>query len=97
MFGDGVISIEMWEQAYQHLRHKTDFLKLDKKELEKQQAAASRQRYAEARAAEAARTQRTFSPNANYDELSLEEIRNRADEQARHDMQLAGERGGNNF
>jgi hypothetical protein len=44
--------------------------------------------------AEKARTaQRAFDSNADYDTMSLEELRQRSDEE----MQRAGERGGNGF
>jgi hypothetical protein len=39
-------------------------------------------------------TERTFNPNANYDNLSLEEIKTRADEEMRQQMQRRGEEGG---
>ena len=94
MFGDGAITVDNWESAYQYMRTNTKFLKFDATELEKQRQLEAKKRYdaAQARVAE-----RTFNPNANYDELSLEELRNRADEETRQQMQIAGERGGNGW
>lgn len=93
MFGEnGPITVEQWETAYQHLREKTDFLAFNADALAKQQKEASRQRYAESRAAEAKRI-----VNLSQDQLenlSLEDIRRLDTEERQRQMQAAGERGG---
>jgi len=66
MFGDGELTVDNWERAYQYMRTKTNFLKLDAKEVEKQRKAEAKQRYETAKARVA---ERTFNPNASYDDL----------------------------
>lgn len=93
MFGeDGPITVDQWEAAYQHLRTKTDFLSLDAKELAKQQQAASRQRYADQRASEAARI--VNLPQETLESMSLEEIRALDAQERQREMQRMGEAGG---
>jgi hypothetical protein len=94
MFGDKEITVDNWERAYEYLRTNTNFLKLDAKEVENKRQAAAKQRYATEKARVA---ERTFNPNANYDELSLEEIRNRADEETRKQFELEAQRGGSGW
>jgi hypothetical protein len=91
MFGDGLITINMFEQAYQYLREKTDFLALDKTVLAAQQKQAAKQRYE----AEKARTSHTsFDPNADYSSLSLDEIKRRAEQANSESMRRLAEEGG---
>lgn len=96
MFGDCAYSVEHYEAAYQALLV-TNSLDIDQAEVVKQQQKAID---AQRKAATNNRTDaaaRAFNPNANYDDLSLEEIRKRADEETRQQMQRAGERGGNGW
>jgi hypothetical protein len=95
MFGEGLHPIEHFEQAYEYLHTKTNFLKLDKTVLAAQQKQASKQRYADSRAAEANRI--TNLSEAQLEALSLEEIRTLDALERQKQMQLAGERGGSGF
>jgi len=93
MFGeDCVITVDMWEEAYQHLRTKTDFLAFNADALAKQQKEASRQRYAASRAAEAKRI--INLSEEQLENLSLEDIRRLDAEEHQRQMQEEGERGG---
>lgn len=96
MFGkEGLITVEMFEQAYQYLRVNTDFLKLDRNVLAAQQKQAAKQRYAQARAAETRRI--TNLSEAEVEALPLEEILRLDAMERQQQMQAAGERGGNGF
>jgi hypothetical protein len=96
MFGeDGPISVDQWEAAYQHLRVKTDFLAFNADALAKQQKEASRQRYADSRAAEANRI--VNLSEQQLETMSLEDIRRLDAEERQRELQAAGERGGNGF
>jgi len=95
MFGEGLHTLDHFEQAYEYLRTKTDFLKLDRNVLAAQQRQAANQRYAQARAAEAARI--TNLSEAALEALPLEEIRRLDAIERQRQMQEAGERGGNGF
>lgn len=93
MFGDCSYSVEHYEAAYQALLV-ADALDIDKAEVARQQQKAVD---AQRKAAIKSRTDaaaRAFNPNVDYDSLSLEEIRKRADEETRQQMQASGERGG---
>jgi len=91
MFGKGVHTVAHFEAAYNYLRTETDFLKIDKTVEAAQRKLAAKQHFE----AETARTaQRAFNPNADYDTMSLDEIRNRSDEVLREEMQIVGNRGG---
>ncbi len=94
MFGEGLHTVAHFEQAYNHLRTKTDFLRIDKTVEAAQKRQAAKQHFE----AETARTaQRAFNPNEDYSVMSLEEMRQRSDEVLLQEMQAAGERGGNGF
>lgn len=89
LFGDCAYTVEQFEAAYQALLV-TDSLDIDKAEVAKQQqkaADAQRKAILKRRADAAARA---FNPNANYEEMSLEELRNRANEE----IQLGGQQEG---
>jgi len=92
MFGEGLHTIEHFEQAYEYLRTKTNFLKLDAKEVEKQRSAAARQRYADARAVEANRI--TNLSEAELEALPLEEIRRLDAVERQKQMRRIAEEGG---
>ena len=93
MFGDCAYTVEHFEAAYQALLV-SDSLDIDRAEVVKQQqrAADAQRKAAVKRRADAAA--RVFDPNANYDNLSLEEIRQRADEEARKEFERRGHEGG---
>ena len=95
MFGEGLHTVDHFEQAYEHLRTKTNFLKLDNAVLAAQQRQAAKQRYAQARAASAARI--TNLSEAELENMSLDEIRRLDAIERQRQMQEAGERGGNGF
>ena len=91
MFGDVAHTVEQIEAATQALLV-TDSLDIDKAELAKQQQKATdaqRKAIVKRRSDAAARQ---FNPDADYDNLSLEELRERSDEQ----MRLAGQQEGAN-
>ena len=96
MFGDVAHTVEQMEAATQALLV-TDSLDIDKAEVVKQQQRAidAQRKAAVKRRADAAAT--IFDPNADYESMSLEEIKKRADEELRQQMQIAGERGGNGW
>lgn len=90
MFGDGVITVSQFQSAYESLRTRTKFLKLDPKELAKEQQAAAKQRF------DAAQNPTTPSEQDLYD-MPLEDLR-RLDAVENHNrMQVAGERDGNGW
>lgn len=93
MFGDGAYSVEQFEAAYNVLRV-SNSLDIDHAEEAKQaQAAENAKRKAVVkRRADAA--SRQFDPTANYDNLSLEELRALADEEIRNDFERRGQEGG---
>jgi hypothetical protein len=100
MFGEGLITVPMWEQAYQYLRTNTNFLKLNTKEVERQRQRDAKQRFD----VETAR----FNNDAwahSFDELSvaaqkeleslpIEELRRRATIAEQERMRRIGEEGG---
>ena len=98
LYGEGATyTVDQFSQAYDVLRATGARLDIDQAEVVKQQAAfenAKRKAYNKQRADKAARV---FDPNGDYDSLSLEEIRARANEAVREEMQLAAERGGNGW
>jgi hypothetical protein len=92
MFGDCAYTTEHYEAAYNVLRV-SNSLDIDQAEVVKQQqkaADAKRKALTKDRTDVAARA---FDSNANYENVSLEELRARANEE----LQLAGERGGNGW
>jgi len=94
MFGDVLHTVDHWEAAYDYLRTRSNFLKLDKTVLAAQQKQAAKQRFD----SEKARTTAiTFDPNDDYSSMSLEEIKARAIEAHQREFELAGQRGGNGF
>jgi hypothetical protein len=88
MFGDGELTVNNLEDAYQYLRDRTDFLKLDAKELAKQQKAQAKAHYETERARSVRPTEQEL-----YD-MPLEDLRrlDTIDNQKR--MQRIGEEGG---
>lgn len=90
MFGDGLHTLEHFEAAYQSLRA-SNFLNLDQKIVREQQKEAARARAEQERARIAARA---FDEDSAYGSLSMDELRQKADEQLRHDMQRRAEEGG---
>jgi len=88
MFGDGLITVPMWEQAYQYLREHTDFLKLDKKELANQQKAAARQRYEQEKLRSAVPTEEEMYA------MPIDELRRRDAIATQERMRRIGEEGG---
>ncbi len=93
-FGPGRHPIAHFEAAYESLRA-SNFLALDQKELAKQQKASAKARYDASYATDKERiVANAFDPNDGYETISLEEIRKRADEEVRHQMQRRGEEGG---
>lgn len=96
LFGDGAYTVDQYESAYQALCV-TNSLALDAAVVKQQQQAATE---AQRRAALQKRTDaaaRAFDPNADYDSLSPEEIRKRADEELQREFEAAGARGGNGW
>jgi hypothetical protein len=91
MFGDRVYTVAEFEQAYAVCRANNS-LQLDQAEIVKQQQAAANQRTKAALKQRADAASRVFNPHADYDSLSLEEIRERAN----GGLQLAGEQQGAN-
>jgi hypothetical protein len=93
MFGeDCAYTTEHFEAAYNVLRV-SNSLDIDQTEIVKQQqkaADAKRKTLIKGRTDAAARV---FDPNVDYESLSMEEIKKRADEE----LQRAGERGGNGW
>jgi len=89
-FGLREYSIEDYEIAYESLCA-SNFLQLNKTVLAAQKHQTDKQRYEAAKARTAAIA---FDPNKNYDELSLDEIRKRAADDTRRQMQRRGEEGG---
>jgi hypothetical protein len=92
MFGNGLITIEMYESAYQYLRENTNFLRLNKVVLAAQEKQAAKQRYTNARAAEAARI--TNLSEAELEAMPLDEIRHLDAIERQRQMQRIGEEGG---
>ena len=90
MFGNGVITIKQFESAYEYLRTNTNFLKLDPKELAKQQKAADKARF------DAAQQPVTPSEQELYD-MDLDDLRRLDAVENQRRMQLIGERGGDGF
>ncbi len=87
MFGEGLHTLDHFEKAYEYLRTKTNFLKLNQAELAKQQKVAAKQRF------DAAQKPVTPSQQDLYN-MPLEDLR-RLDaiaEQSR--LQREGETGG---
>lgn len=85
MFGVRVYTVAEFEKAYAVCRANNS-LKLDQAEIVKQQQAAANARTKAAIKQRADAAARAYSPNADYDTLSVEELRNRANEE----LQLAG-------
>lgn len=85
MFGDCAYTVEHYEAATNALLV-TDSLDIDKVEVtkQKQKAADAQRKAALKNRADAA--SRVFNPNTDYENLSVEELRNRANEE----LQLAG-------
>jgi myo-inositol-1-phosphate synthase len=82
MFGDGTYTVGQFEQAFAVLRP-TGVLELDKAEIARQrQEAADAQRKATIKRRTDAAA-KAFNPNADYENLTLEEIRDRANEELR--------------
>lgn len=92
MFGDCAYTTEHFESAYNVLRV-SNSLDIDQAEVVKQQQKAAdvkRKTLIKGRENAAARA---FNSNASYENVSLEELRARANEE----LQAAGERGGDGF
>jgi hypothetical protein len=90
MFGDCLHTPEHFEAADQALRS-SNFLAHNKAEVAKQEKAAAKARAEEERARRAARA---FNEDSAYGSLSMDELRQRADEQLRQQMQRRAEEGG---
>ena len=91
MFGDGAWSLAQFEQAYAVLRP-TGVLNLDKAEIARQEKQAKDEQRQAANKRRTDAEARVFNPQANYDNLSLEELRTRSDEA----LSLAGQQEGAN-
>ena len=93
LFGVGAYNVAQFEQASSVLRP-TGVLELDQAEIVKQQQkAVDAQRKAAIKSRADARA-KVFNPNTSYDNLSLEELRSRANEE----LSIAGEpEGANGF
>ena len=91
MFGKGFHPISHFEQAYNYLRTNTDFLALDKTVVASQQKQAAKQRY---QAEQERIVETTFDESADYSTLSLDELKQRANDEIRNQMQRRGEEGG---
>jgi hypothetical protein len=89
LYGDIAYTTEHFEAAYQSLRV-SNALDIDSAEVAKQQqaAATARRKTASKRVTDAAA--RAFNQDADYDNVSLEDLRARANEE----MQRRGEEGG---
>lgn len=96
LFGDVAYSVEQYESAYQSLLISKS-LDIDQAEVVKQQQAAANAQRKAAIKNRADADARAFTPNVDYDSMSLEEIRRRADEQTRREFEAAGARGGNGW
>lgn len=80
LFGDCAYTVEHFESAYQALLV-TDSLDIDKTEVVKQQQKTTdAQRKAAIKQRQDAAS-RVFNPNTDYDNLSVEELRNRANQE----------------
>ena len=91
LFGVGSYNVAQFEQAYAVL-HPTGVLDLDQSEIVKQQQKAVDAQRKAAIKSRADAAARAFNQNANYDNLSLEELRSRANEE----LSIAGEQEGAN-
>lgn len=87
-FGVRLYNVADYEECFADLRV-SNFVKIDKTVVAAQERQAAKERYD---AAKARTAERTFNPNANYEDMSLEELRNRADEE----LSLAGRQEGAN-
>jgi hypothetical protein len=92
MFGDCAYTTEHFQAAYNVLRV-SNVLDIDKAEVAKQQQAAANAQRKTAIKNVTDAAARAFNPNVDYESLSLDEVRKRADEE----LQKAGERGGNGW
>ncbi len=92
-FGVREYTIPHYEEAYASLRA-SNFLNLDKNALAAQEKQAAKEKFNAEKARSATSAARAFNPNVDYNALSLEEIRERANEEARQQMQRRGEEGG---
>jgi hypothetical protein len=98
IFGENtVFTAEHFAHAYNVLRSTGARLDIDQATVVKQQQAAENAKRKAINKAHADKAARTYNPENDYDNLSLEEIRQRAVEEAQQQMQIAGERGGNGF
>lgn len=90
MFGPGLHPLEHYEKAYESLRS-SNFLALDQAELKKQQKAAAKQRFEQERS-------RSVTPSEQelYD-MPLDDLRRLDAIENQKRLQLAGERGGNDW
>ena len=92
MFGEGLLTVDNFEAAYEYLRTKTNFLALNKTVLAAQQKQASKQRYAAQRASNAKRI--TNLSEAEWETMPLEEIRRQDAIESQKRLQAQAERGG---
>jgi hypothetical protein len=93
-FGLREYTLAEYDHCYASLRA-SNFLKLDKTVVAAQQNQAAKQRYADGRAAEAKRL--TNLSEAELLDLPLEEIRRLEAIERQKQLQMAGERGGNDW
>lgn len=87
MFGDGVIAIPQFQEAYEHLRNNTNFLKLNQAEVEKRLKVDAKARF------DAAQNPVTPSEQDLYD-MPLDDLRRLDAIDAHNRMQRRGEEGG---
>lgn len=89
MFGDGVITVPQFQSAYEYLRTRTDFLKLDQKELAKERKAADKARF------DAEMAQRSAGPTEEeLYSMPLDDLRRLDTIENHRRMRAEAERGG---
>ena len=93
-YGVREYTVAHYEEAYASLRS-SNFLKLDKNVVAAQQKQAAKQRYEDARAAQANHI--TNLSEAQLEQLPLEEIRRLDAIERQKQFELAGQRGGNDW
>jgi hypothetical protein len=103
MFGEGLHTLEHFEKAFEYLRTKTGFLKLNQAELAKQQRADAKQRYEQELALstnDAWKHELHELPPSRQQELEtmpLQDLRILAETEHRKNFRLAAERGGSDW
>jgi hypothetical protein len=91
------ITADHFTHAYNVLRSTGVYLDIDQAAVVKQQQAAENAKRKAINKAHADKAARAYNPEDDYENLSLEEIKQRALEEYRQNMQRQGERGGDGW